>query len=457
MPIMDRGLLHVLVGVAANLVAPPEVLFRLAAAPRAAKEMAWRQSDLPDTVVERLLATGDSAIALALDSPRQSEATRQRIAEHPDAEIREARSRYVENLIQTGNRVMPDDLAEYAGPGGLVGLARHEDPVLRAAVAGTWDAMPVALRRELLADPDPRVRKAAAGSPHPPAPVDLHAVLLADEATRGEVASYAVLTAEAVRECLAGDEELRGAAAVNPTLPAAARDRLAQDSSPYVRSRVLLRQDLTEDRRRRLHAALLTGREAVYGEITFALSLLDEDEPSWLPSRPLAERVAHLDSPIPCFRRCAARSADLPADVVRRLHAHEDVRVRHIVAKRADTPGDVLERLVDEHGESLKHRWGHTEHPNFPPDAFIRLVTAENPSRRVLAARGPDLPADVIAALARDTEAFVRAAAARHRRIPVPVLETLLTDDDPEVVEAAGMNPALPVDRMRALLDRAGL
>jgi hypothetical protein len=457
MPIMDRGLLHVLVGVAANPGAPPEVLFRLTAAPRTAKEIARRQSDLPDTVVERLLATGDSAVALALDSPRQSEATRQRIAEHPDAGIRDARSRFVDDLIQTGNQVTADDLAEYAGPGGLAGLARHEDPVLRAAVAETWDAMPVALRRELLADPDPRVRKAAAGYPHPPAPADLHAVLLADEATRREVASYAVLTTEAARECLAGDEELRGAAAVNPTLPAEARDRLAQDPSPYVRSRVLLRQDLTEDRRERLHAALLTEREAAYGEVTFALSLLDEDEPSWLPSRPLAERVTHLDSPIPCFRRCAARSADLPADVVRRLHAHEDVRVRHIVAKRADTPGDVLECLVDEHGENLKHRWGHTEHPNFPPDAFIRLATAENPSRRVLAAGGPDLPADVITALARDTKAFVRAAAARHRRIPVPVLETLLTDDAPEVVEAAGANPALPVDRMRALLDQAGL
>ncbi|MEV5720515.1 hypothetical protein AB0L41_42140 [Amycolatopsis mediterranei] len=453
---MDDGLLHVLDGLAANPAAPPDVLFRLAAVPRAAKEMAWRQSDLPDTVVERLLATGDSTVALALDSPRQSEATRQRIADHPDAGIRNARSRFVEHQIRVGNRVMPDDLAAYAGPGGLAGLARHEDPVLRAAVAGTWAAMPVAVRRELLADPDPRVRKAAAGFPHPPAPADLHAVLLADETTRVEVASYAALTAEAVRECLAGDEELRGAVALNPALPPASRDRLEQDPSQYVRSRVLLRQDLPEDRRRRLHAALLTEPEDVDTEVPFAMALLHHERPSWLPSRPLAERVAHLDSPIPCFRRYAATSADLPADVVRRLHAHEDVQVRHIVALRADTPGEVLERLVAEHGEGFRHR-GHTEHPNFPPEAFVRLATAENPSRRALAAKGPDLPADVIAVLARDTEAVVRAAAARHSRIPVRVLETLLTDNDQKVIEAAGTNPALPVDRMRALLDRAGL
>lgn len=280
MPIMGGGLLHVLDGLAANPAAPPDVLVRVAAVPRAANWMAWRQSDLPDTVVERLLATGDSTVALALDSPRQSEATRQRIAEHPDAGIRDARRRVVEHAIRRGSWVMPDDLAAYAGPGGLVGLARHEDPVLRAAVAGTWAAMPVALRRELLADPDPRVRKAAAGFPHPPAPADLHAVLLADETTRVEVASYAALTAEAVRECLAGDEELRGAVALNPTLPPAARDRLEQDPSQYVRSRVLLRQDLPEDRRRRLHAALLTEPEDVNGEVPFAMALLHHERPS---------------------------------------------------------------------------------------------------------------------------------------------------------------------------------
>ena len=208
MPIMDDGVRHAVDGVAANPAAPPDVLFRLAAVPRVAREMAWRQSDLPDAVVERLLATGDSTVALALDSSRQSVATRQRIAEHPDAEIRDARRRFVEHSIQVGNRVMPDALAEYAGPGGLAGLASHEDPVLRAAVAGTWDAMPVAVRRELLADPDPRVRKAASGYPHPPAPADLHALLLADEATREGVASYAALTAE---ELIALVREHKGA------------------------------------------------------------------------------------------------------------------------------------------------------------------------------------------------------------------------------------------------------
>lgn len=391
--VMADGLHRVLVGMAANPAAPLDVLVRLTAVRAAAVEIAWRQRDLPDTVVERLLDIGDPTIALALDSPSQSETTRQRIAAYPDVEVRCARSRFVERSIEYGTRVMPDDLAGYAGPSGLAGLAHHEDPVLRAAVAGTWDAMPVALRRELLADPDPRVRKAAAGFPHPPAPADMHAGLLADDATRGEVASYATLTAQAVRECSAGDEELRAEVAINPTLPAEARDRLAEDPSPYVRSHVLLREDLPEDRRRRLHAGLLAEREDAFGEVTIALTVLDHVEPSWLPAWPLAERITYLDSPIPCFRRCAARSADLPADVVRRLHTHEDVEVRRIVARRADTPGDVLERLVSEHGESPKERPGHTEHPNFPAEAFAGLAKADDPRQRVLATEDPELPA----------------------------------------------------------------
>ncbi|MGC7094034.1 hypothetical protein ACPZ19_05175 [Amycolatopsis lurida] len=396
----------VLAGLAANPAAPPDVLCRLAARRPAAVRIAWRQANLPDTVVERLLAIGDSTIALALDSSRQSPATRRRIAEHP--EMREARSRFSD---------------------GLAGLVHHEDPVLREAVAVTGDDMPVASRRKLLAD----------------------------EATLGKVASYATLTAEAVRTCLAGEEDLRAKVAVNPTLPAAARDRLAQDPSPYVRSRVLLRQDLAEERRRQLHAVLLAERENDFGDVDIALTLLDHDEPSWLPSRPLSERISHLESSIPCFRRCAARSADLPTDVVRRLHAHEDVQVRRIVAARADTPGDVLERLVSEHGEHPKFRPRITEHPNFPPEAFTRLATNDDARRRVLAAAGADLPTEVITALACDPDAFVRSAAARHRRIPVLVLDTLLTDGSPDVAKAAGANPALPVDRMRALLDRAGL
>jgi hypothetical protein len=92
--------------------------------PATAERLAWDQPDLPDVVVDALLALENSTIGLALDRPRQSRATRRRIAEHPNVEVREARRRFIEHMIKVGNRVMPDDLADYAGPDGLAGLAR---------------------------------------------------------------------------------------------------------------------------------------------------------------------------------------------------------------------------------------------------------------------------------------------------------------------------------------------
>ncbi|MEV6605015.1 hypothetical protein [Kutzneria sp. NPDC051319] len=454
---MDDGLRKALLGIAANPSAPPDVLLRLTVLRATAEHLAWRQKNLPDIVVDALLALENSTVALALDGPRQPGAIRRRIAEHPNVEIRGAWRRFTEGMINVGNRVMPDDLAEYAGPDGLAGLARHADPVLRTAVAMTWDTMPVALRRDLLTDPDPRVRTAAAGHPHHSAPDDLHARLLADEATRKKAAAYATLTPQAIRECLAGDEGVRANLAANPTLPAQARDQLAADAHPYVRACLLLRQDLPEDHRRQLYAELVAESDRSFDEAGIALWVIRQDQPSWLRSLDLAERIAHLDSPIPCFRLCAADSPDLPPEVVRRLHTHEDVDVRRVVARRDDTPPEVLERLVTEHGEVWHRRPLIVEHPNFPPAAFIRLAANESPRRRVIAVHGPDLPADVVAALAADPIASVRAGAARHRNIPVAAWETLLADDDPEVVEAAGANPALPVELMRDLLDRAGL
>lgn len=455
---MDVRLRAALVGIAANPSAPPDVLLRLAALPETASEMAWRQQALPDEVTERLLTDFGPEVALALDRPDRSDAVRRRIAEDPDAEVREARRRFVEHTIAAGNRVTPDDLAVLAGPDGLTGLARDQDPLLRAAVAGNWVDMPVELRRELLADPDPRVRRAAVGYPHPSVPEDLLARLLADEATRAEVAAYAALTPEAICQCMAGDEELRAQLAVNPTLPPEARDRLADDPSPYVRSRVLLRQDLPDDRRGALFAHLVGAAEDEHDSEAFvAVAMLDHERPRWVDALPVVDRVRHLDSPVPGIRRAVAAGRDLPSDVVERLHRHDDLGVRRIAARRPDAPGDVLERLVIEHGEDTKHRPGHTEHPNFPPAAFVALAASDDPARRVLAARGTDLPADVLTALARDDDKAVRTAAARHPRLPAAVLDDLLTDDVTAVVQAAGANPALPADTMRALLDLAGL
>ncbi|WHT16951.1 hypothetical protein N8J89_27955 [Crossiella sp. CA-258035] len=441
-----------LTGLAENPAAPEDVLFRLAAEPSVARRLAWRR-ELPDPVVEWLLAHGDPDIAFALDSWFQTETTRQRIATHPDPRIREARRASIEHDVRNGDWVTPADLDFY---GGLVTLARHQDPVLRAAVARSWVEMPEELRRELLLDRDPAVRALAAGAAHPPVPADLLPRLLADEATRQRVAAYAPLTPAAVRDCLAGDEDLRAELAVNPELPLGARDQLAVDPSPWVRAKVLLRRDLAVDHREQLYRALVASQRAEQDEVRFALDNLEHERPAWLAELPLDDRIGYLDSPIPCFRRTAASSPDLPPEVMRRLDEHPDVEVRRIVAHRPDCPGEVLATLVIDHGERREEPLL-VRHPNFPAEALPRLAAAAQPHRRALAAVREDLPEECLVRLARDPVEFVRVAAAQHPRIPLAELENLLGDREVEVVAAAAANPVLPVQAMRALLDRAGL
>jgi hypothetical protein len=104
------------------------------------------------------------------------------------ARLRPAPSQELDSIqyqIDRGLRLDVSALEAYAGPAGLAGLAVHDDPKVRAALGRSWWMdMPEATRRVLLADPDPSVRASVAGHPHGPVPEDLHAQLLADEATR---------------------------------------------------------------------------------------------------------------------------------------------------------------------------------------------------------------------------------------------------------------------------------
>ncbi|SEG53005.1 Leucine rich repeat variant [Thermomonospora echinospora] len=116
-------------------------------------------------------------------------------------------------------------------------------------------------------------------------------------------------------------------------------------------------------------------------------------------------------------------------------------------------PGEELERLVCEHGEDFSVSPLLVEHPNFPPQAFLRLAESDEPSIRHLALKNDDLPATLVSVLAVDPAPHVRRAAAEHRNLPVSCLPALLTDDDLQVVEAAGAAPAFPTPWMHQLLD----
>ncbi|MFI6097729.1 hypothetical protein ACIA8G_19390 [Lentzea sp. NPDC051213] len=432
---MDARLKKALEGMGQNPAAPLEVLLRLV--PVAARQIARRREDKSPELVEKLLATGNS---LGLDDPA-------------------TRLEYIQHSIDMNIEVSASDLATYAGEKDLSTLATHADPKVRAALGSAWDyPMPEDVRRALLADPDPGVRRSVAGHPHGEAPEDLHQRLLTDEATRASVASYATLSREIAEQLLATDnEELRAEVAKNPVLPTDLRDRLAEDPSAYVRAHVILRQDLPEDRRRELHRALCSAATDPWNEESFALTVLNATDVPWVSQLPLAERLTYLDSPIYCFRAEVAASPDLPPEVVAALHNDKNVGIRRLVAHRPDTPGEVLERLVAQHGEHLKHRPLIVEHPNFPPEAFIRFASHSDPRRRSIAPAGPELPLEILTRLATDPDSHVRAGVAGHLKTPPEILRALVEDRDPDVCATAGANPGLPPQLMLDLLDKAGL
>lgn len=457
---MDPRLSRALTGLAENASAPLDVLMRLVACAPAAKRMAWRRDDLPEALVRKLLATGNTAVALALGDPRHPPAVRRLVAEHPDTAMRTAWTSFIEEQISRGGDVPKDLLADYAGPGGLASLAAHPDPMVRQVVASSWYDMPDDVRRALLTDPDGRVRAAAARG-HRPVPADLHESLLRDEATRSAVAWYVTLTPRLAEELAEGDEIDRCDLAQNPTLPPEVRDRLLRDPEPTVLATVILRQDVPDAERRRIHAELAALPERSAESFSVGMLLggadLDRNFLGWVYDLPLAERLRHLDSPVPAIRRAVARSDGLPADVFARLDADDEPSVRRAAAGRADTPPDVLERLVTEHGDVSHLRPMLVEHPNFPADGFVRLAAHPAPDRRRLALHGTELPVEVVTRLARDGDASVRAAAAAHPRLPGAAAAALLDDENLNVVQAAGSAAALPMTAMSRLLDDAGL
>ncbi|ANN21833.1 hypothetical protein SD37_17030 [Amycolatopsis orientalis] len=266
------------------------------------------------------------------------------------------------------------------------------------------------------------------------------------------------MSRDIAEELVAADnEELRAEVAKNPSLPTDLRDRLAEDPSAFVRAHVILRQDLSEDRRRELHRDLCSAAEGPWSAESFALTVLNASAVPWVSLLPLAERLSYLDSPIHCFRAEVAASPDLPPEVVAALHDDKDVGIRRLVAHRPDTPGDVLERLVAQHGEHPKHRPLIVDHPNFPPEAFIRFATHSDPRRRSIALKGPDLPLEILAELATDPDDQVRADVAGHLKTPPEILRALIEDRDLSVCAAAGANPRLPRQVMLDLLGKAGL
>ncbi|WP_326552889.1 hypothetical protein [Micromonospora sp. NBC_01813] len=416
-------------GLGRNPAASDDLLVRLAAHAAGRHGMSLRRGRLADPVVEALLAHGGSDTAIHLNGERVSTRMRKVIAEHPDPAIRHAYANFIRTIVDRNVSLGIESLEEAFGESRF-SLVDSSDPKLRAAVANTWSDRPPAVQLRLLADSDPSVRAAATLRRHPGVPAEWWERCLTDPATRVNVARYVPLTvAQATNLIGSGDLEVCRAVAANPDLPAEAVGLLLELDDPQVRVAVAYSRHVDADTRDRLFA--LVAAEADAGSVAAYVALSwNFDEPGWLRTVPLAERLAYLDCPHPPFRRVLASCRDLPDAAWERLDNDPDLRVRRYAAARPDAPAAVLERLVRAGGA---------------------------PQIRYVALEDPDLPEEVLARLAVDSEAVLRRGAARHPYATPALLEQLLADDDPEVVDEAAANPQLPLHSMHRILDESAL
>ncbi len=476
---------ELLAGLAENPALPTDLVDRLLAHPGSRRTLAGRQ-DLTEPQVARLLEHVPTSVALKQRLPA---AVRRRLTDHPDVWVRISLADNTDLADSTTpeNRELFERLAADPAPDVRKALAEsghtpadlrarlaHDpDPAVRATLAQWWTDAPEAVRRTLLTDPEGSVRAAACARyfrrlPHPVPPADLVPALLADPLTRAGAVPHCTLDAD-LADSLARDPDpdVRRALAAHPDLPADTRARLAADPRALVRLAVLARPDTPDADRAALHDSITgpfeppgedvdeeTAIELEIDHVGVGIELRMLHLP-WVTADPLP----HLDSPHPVFRRAAAASPDLPADIRARLLADPDNEVALAAAASSPDPIDpaTAERLDREHRPVKRMHWRPADTYPLPVETLRRLATDPDPRMRQLALSDPELPAALLERLAVDPEERVRRTAAGHSAHTPAALRALLDDPSPSVNRAAAANPALPVEEMRAVLDAAGL
>ncbi|MFG2329582.1 hypothetical protein ACGFMM_08145 [Streptomyces sp. NPDC048604] len=467
-------------GLGANPALPAELLRPLLECGVPGRVAAHLRENLPRGLAEELAASGrEEVLCWLAGTPNLPADVHRALAAHPGDAVRWRLTRVagelppdvLDLLVADPDTQVRQFLAknEHTPAGTLARLAEDPDPEVRAELAQWWVSAPEDVRRGLLADPEPKVRKAACSTyfrrlPHPVPPPDLHPALLADPATRaGVVAHLDPLTPEAASALAADeDEDVRGAVAAHPQLPAALRDALARDADPIVRAAVLVREDTPEELRAETYAYLTEGAaragrfregyaagdEDVFCQV--ALAGLDFSTIAWVRADPLP----HVDSPYPFLRHSAACGEGLPPEAVAGLLDDEDQYVRLVTVMRhgARLDPSSVERVERAHRDTRKPADRPSDGYAYPPAYLRRFAADRDPRIRELAPRDPDLPAGLLEELATDPEPRVRRAVADHPRLPLAHLLALVADDDRQVAEAAGRNPALPVAEMARII-----
>ncbi|MFB7979798.1 hypothetical protein [Streptomyces vinaceus] len=345
--------------------------------------------------------------ALAQWWTRAPEPVRRRLLTDPDDSVRAgACSTYYRRIPHP---VPPADLVKtlLADPVTRAGAVRHctldtdtarrlagdPDENVRMELAEHPDLSP-ALRDELAADTDPRVKVRVFARQDTPEPIRaaIHAQILSAAPPLDWLTHHQDLDDDALEQGITGEMarvELRAL-----RLPWVTADPLPHTDSPYVcfRASVAMAQYLP--------APVVT-------------RLLDDEESS--------------------VRTTMA------------LHARD--RIDSATAERIDRSYRPGKRI----------RWRPADDFPLPADVLRRLATDPDPRMRQLAPRDADLPVESVRLLAVDPDETVRSLIAAHPRLPAQDLTRLLADSSASVATAAAGNPNLPCADMLKILALAGL
>ncbi|MFF2780348.1 hypothetical protein ACFVU3_36255 [Streptomyces sp. NPDC058052] len=240
---------------------PSDLVWRLLRHPVARRSMALRRRDLTEQLIEEIIKLG-SARSLAANTFVPAD-VRARLAEHPEPSVRcgvaasaaDEPPGLLARLADDPDPSVRSFLAmnDHLSPELLARLASDPEPSVRSSIVQHWRDAPDWVRRALLTDADPNVRRDSASAYSLPA--DLLPGLLADPVTRAAAVPYAAPSRDLATD---PDSAVREVTAAHPDLPAGLRELLAEDPDVFVRNAIAARPDTSLALRERIVAGVET-------------------------------------------------------------------------------------------------------------------------------------------------------------------------------------------------------